>query len=270
MKLAHIRSAAFAALFLFVPIVAEAATISPADDALLAGEWATACGMKADGSRLRMVIEFAATGGQVSLDDGTEGAGQYPIKSATVTKDRVALSFGEMGGFTFLRKGDVLQGTSGDVANLSFTRCRPAADRSAIKLDRQALHYLSAQMPPDYAYFVDARVKDGCKATDYQYLTIDLVGPLGFTLGRWNSWNLAEKVAAGAKQPFDEVTNFTIDKAERMGTNYRLTVTELIPPNGSRGDTTTITLAPTPTGVLNVLEWKRSYRRCFASEKTAD
>jgi len=271
MTLAHIKSAALAALFLFVPSLAQADALSPADKDALAGEWRTQCGaMAADGTGLRMVIEFAVTGGNITLDDGTEGGGEYVVKGGSVRGDRIKLELEDQGTYEFVRQGKLLKGVAGDVAGNSFTRCREPADRKAIRLDSKALHYLSATLGPDRAIFVDTRAKAGCKAIEYQYLTIDLVGPSGFSLGRWNSYALGEKIASGKKPPFDEVSNFTIDKAETMGGNYRLTVTELIPPNGSRGDTTTLTLMPAATGVVTLPEWKRSYRRCTQKQLSAE
>lgn len=264
------RRLLLAALPLLAPVAALAVAngFSPDDQNWLAGEWATKCGEHADGSELYMYIEFAATGGQVAFDDGTEGGGTFAIKNGTVNANRVSLNLAEAGDYEFIRNGMALKGTAGDMAaGKVFIRCAPPADRSAIHLDSKALRYLSSAMPPDHATFIDTRAKGGCGATDYMYLTIDLVGPLGYTIGRWNSSSLAEKVAQGKSSSFDEVTNFTIDKAESMGGNYRFTITEKIPPNGSRGDTTTITLLPSPTGVVTIPEWKRSYRRCFAHEE---
>ena len=50
----------------------------------------------------------------------------------------------------------------------------------------------------------------------------------------------------------------------------KITITELIPPNGSRGDTMTITLVPTIDGRASVPEWKRSYMRCSANQLSAE
>jgi len=79
-------------------------------------------------------------------------------------------------------------------------------------------------MPPDEPIFVDTRAKGGCKALDYQYLIFDLVGPTGFTLGRWNSGHLAELIADGKKAPLatDEVSNWTIDAAQPTPGGYGL------------------------------------------------
>lgn len=57
------------------------------------------------------------------------------------------------------------------------------------------------------------------------------------------------------------MTNWTVDKAEAASGGFRLTITELTPPNGSRGDTSTITLLVSGAGA-SVPEWKRAYLRC--------
>jgi hypothetical protein len=94
---------------------------------------------------------------------------------------------------------------------------------------------------------------------------------LDFKVGRWNNTHLAETLADGKKSPLgiDEVSNWSIDKAEPTASGYKLNITELIPPNGSRGDTSTITLVPTIDGKAAIPEWKRSFIRCRASDLTA-
>lgn len=214
---------------------------SAAEADAFAGEWRSACGAEASGPRL--VLEFALTGGTIFVDDGSEDSATYPIADMQ-------------------RQGKLsLQGKTLKWEGHTFQRCRTSADRAAIRLSKAEIVRLSSAMPPDNAIFVDARAKGGCKALDYQYLTIDLVGPLGFSLGRWNSMHLAEALADGKKAPFDEVSNWTIDKAQSAQDGIKLTVTELIPPNGSRGDTSVVTFA-TQDDRLSIPEWKRRYLRC--------
>jgi hypothetical protein len=210
----------------------------PAAAADLAGEWRAACG--AEASETSVVLEYTFTGGTAAVDNGMEeDSGTFAI-AVLEKQGRLSLKNGAV---TWEGK--------------AFTRCRKPADRSAIRLDKNQILTLSS------AIFVDARAKSGCRARDYQYLRIDLIGPLGFALGRWNSVHLAETLAAGGKSPvtIDEVSNWTIEKADITQAGVKLTVTELIPPNGSRGDTTTVTLA-TADGKLSIPEWRRTYLRC--------
>jgi hypothetical protein len=219
----------------------------------LSGEWRAACGAEAGDTSV--VLEYAFTGGTAAIDNGMEEeSGTFPIVEL------------EKQGKLSLKDGVVKwQGQT-------FKRCRGPADRSAIKLSKAQLAEIATTMPPAYPVFVDARAKAGCKARDYQYLRIDLIGPLGFELGRWNSLHLGELLAGDGKPPLpvDEVSNWKIEKAESVPGGYKLTITELIPPNGSRGDTTTITLATSSGGKLSVPEWKRSYIRCAEGSGIAD
>lgn len=234
-------------------IAVAAMLAGPAAAADLSGEWRAACGAQA--SDTSIVLEYAFTGGTAAVDTGMEEeSGAFLI--ADLEKE----------GKLSIKNGAVTwQGQA-------FKRCRGPADRSAIKLTKTQLQEIATTMPPDRPMFVDARAKAGCKAKDYQYLRIDLIGPLGFELGRWNSYHLGEALASGGKAPLplDAVTNWTIEKAESVAGGYKLTLTELIPPNGSRGDTTTITLATSSGGKLAIPEWKRSYIRCAESSGIAD
>lgn len=267
------------------PALAAQGTLSAADKAALAGEWRAneakpdgACGRDAGAGDTTMVVEFALTGGTVTLEDGSEGGGAYQIGSADAAQDHIRIALKDSGELWFVhRPGGLLksqssEGVTPEVAGLTFKRCREPADRGRIKLSAAQIAQISSTMPPDRAVFVDARAKGGCKALDYQYLTIDLVGPLGFTLGRWNSAHLGEALADGKKPALtlDEVANWTVDKAEAVPGGYRLTITELIPPNGARGDTSVITLAAPAGGKTAVPEWKRSFLRCPESSLAAD
>ena len=97
------------------------------------------------------------------------------------------------------------------------------------------------------------------------------MGPLGFTAGRWNSGALAEKLAVNEKPAVapDEIANWTIEAVEPTPEGWRVTATELIPPNGSRGDTTTFSLVA-KDNTLAIPEWKRDFVRCTAGEETME
>lgn len=248
-----------------------------------AGEWRAnsqkpggACGQNASAGDMRFTLEFALTDGQIFVGDGTESSQTFAVKVDTSAK-AATFNLGKDGVWKFTRQGDALISDSppdlyAEQKGLVFHRCRPAADRRAIKLSKDQIGIVSSAMPPNHVIFVDARAKKGCKALDYQYLTIDLVGPLGFTIGRWNSFHLAEQLADGKKPKLavDEVSNWTIEKAEAVANGYKFTITESIPPNDSRGDTATITLAPTIDGRASVPEWKRTYVRCSANQLSAE
>ncbi len=252
----------------------------------LAGEWRAsqdgqvdACGQNAKEYDRVLQLEFALTGGQFYFNDGDgseDAVSSVPIKA--VDTNNGALRFGLADGGTWLFRSDgkhltVQTPPAGreDIKGAIFTRCREPADRSAIKLSKAQIAEISSALPPQNYIFVDARAKAGCKALDYQYVFFDLVGPLGFSAGRWNSYHLAERLAGGKKPSLaiDEIANFTIDKAEAAPNGIHLTLTELIPPNGSRGDTATITLTLAKNGTAAIPEWKRTYRRCADSELAA-
>jgi hypothetical protein len=267
------------------PAFAAQDTLSAADKAALAGEWRAneakpdgACGRDASAGDTTMVVEFALTGGTVTLEDGSEGGGAYAIGSSDAADNHIRIALKDSGELWFVRRpGGLLksqssEGVSPEVAGLTFKRCREPAGRSAIKLSAAQVAAISSAMPPDHAVFIDARAQGGCKALDYQYLTLDLVGPMGFTLGRWNSAHLAAALADGKKPKLarDAVTNWTVDKAEAVAGGYRLTVTEFIPPNGARGDTSVITMAAPVGGKTAIPEWKRGFLRCPAAGLAAD
>ncbi len=188
----------------------------------LAGEWRAnpdkpdgACGPDGGPGDIRMVIEFALTGGSISLDDGSEGGGEYAIASGSADKAHVALALKDGGTLSFTRANGLLKAASSDdvsvgIGGMNFKRCREPAGRSAIKLSKAQIAEISSALPPKNYVFVDMRAKAGCKALDYQYVFFDLVGPLGFSAGRWNSYDLAERLAGGKKPSLaiDEIANF--------------------------------------------------------------
>ena len=251
-------------VFLLSAGVANAASLTSAEQASLEGQWRNGC---SDGD-MTVTIEFAVTGGVIWLDDGSEGADSYRIVSADMSKDRMRFALKDGGKIVFFRRSDGKmtgeESTRLQFEGRTFAHCQKPADRSAIKLSKAEIAQISAAMPPDNPVLVDERAKAGCKALDYQYLTIDLVGPLDFSMGRWNSADLAEKETENKNVHLarDEVTNWKIEKAESTPQGTKLTITELIPPNGSRGDTTTITLTKPVNGKIAIPEWKRSFIRC--------
>ena len=59
----------------------------------------------------------------------------------------------------------------------------------------------------------------------------------------------------------DGMGRWKIDGAVKTAAGYDLTVTELIPPNGARGDKSTLSILRTKDGI-SIPAWKRTYLRC--------
>lgn len=265
-----------AGVFLISTLVgaAQAAPVTgPARDSY-AGEWranvgssASACGAGTQEGAVRFTLEFAMTGGRIFIDDNTEAAGSDTVEGIDDTGGTVTFKL-PGGSWTFKHAaGGVLISDKPpamypQMHGLAFRQCVKAADRSAIHLTKAQTAAISGAMP-NGPVLIDLRASKGCNALEYQYLNFDLVGPTGFTLHRWNSVALGEKLAAGGKPPIktDEIADFRIEKADAVSGGYRFTLTQLIPPNGSRGDTTTITVN-LKGKTATIPEWKRSYALC--------
>ncbi len=271
------RSLALAASALLLSAAAvSAAPITGAARDALAGEWranpegtASACGAGAQDGAVNFTLEFALTGGRIHIDDNTEMAESQPVTMVDDGRDALTLKLKD-GKWTFKHAagGALVAGAPpvpfGTLKGLTFRHCVPAADRSAIHLTPAQARGISSGMPGG-PILIDSRSPKGCKATLYQYLDFDVVGPTGFVLHRWNSAAVGEKLADGGKLSFktDEITDFAIEQADAIPGGYRFKVTEQIPPNGSRGDTTTITVN-LKGQTATVPEWKRSYAVCTA------
>jgi hypothetical protein len=255
---------------------ASAAPVTGAARDAYAGEWranvassASACGAGAREGAVHFTLEFAMTGGAMFVDDNSESAGTQKVQSIDDTGGTVTLRLKD-GSWTFKHAaGGVLISdhpleTYSQMHGLVFRHCVPAADRSAIHLTAAEARGISSAMPGG-PILIDSRAPKGCKAALYQYLGFDVVGPTGFVLHRWNSSAVGEKLADGGKLAFktDEITDFTIDQADTIPGGYRFKVTERIPPNGSRGDTTTITVN-VKGSTATIPEWNRSYAVCTA------
>jgi hypothetical protein len=255
---------------------AQAAPLTGAARDALAGDWrantessASACGAGAQESAVNFSLEFAMTGGRIHIDDNTEMAESQPVTAIDDSKTALTLKL-EDGSWTFKHApgGVLIAGAPpvpfGTLKGLSFRHCVPAADRSAIHLTPVQAKGISSAMPGG-PILIDSRALKGCKAVLYQYLDFDVVGPTGFVLHRWNSSAVGEKLADGGRLGFktDEITDFQIEQADAIPGGYRFKITELIPPNGSRGDTTTITVN-IKGQTATIPEWKRSYAVCTA------
>lgn len=264
-------SAALCALLLSVA-TAQAAPVTGAAREAFAGGWrAGSCsGPSAQPYPASFTLEFAMTGGMMTIDTGDEGGGQQTVGGVDVSGSTVTLTLNKTDKWVFTRKADGSLVADKPIAfyvaltGKTFRLCHKAADRSAIHLTAAQAGEISGAMPGG-PYLIDLRARKGCSAIEYQYLNFDLVGPTAFELHRWNSSAVGEKLAVGGKLGFavDEISNFRIEKADAVAGGYRFTITELIPPNGSRGDTTTITvLLNKKAKTATIPEWKRTYALC--------
>jgi hypothetical protein len=264
-----------AALVSLSSLSAQAAPLSPADAARLEGAWryngagSDACGRS--GKWLygaEMTVEFRLTGGQVTLDDGAEGAGPHKVTRAEKKDGSFELELdGEPGPMRLAPIGtDGLKVTAygaGGYVGKTFRQCSAADPRAGIKLDKADMTYLATSMLPVNPRFVDARAKN-CKAAQYQFLNFDLANPTDPEIRREDSDALG--VARNKKSvrvPVDDdgMGRWKIEAAVKTQTGYDFTVTELIPPNGSRGDKSTLSVVRTKDGIA-IPAWKRSYLRC--------
>lgn len=265
------------------PALAETPGPSPAQ-ALLEGSWryavfgaeTPACGEAPTDATRMMAFEFAATGGRLSFDSES-GAREdvfFTVKEAGPARVVLVLQAPYEGEVAFQPTGeDRLTPEAGvpmfeglDVKTL--IKCAPPADRTAIVPGETGLAYLSARLTPEEGpRFVDKRSHKNpqklCEAEEAQYVFFDLTGPGQPVMGRWNSYGLQYAAESGAKLSFqpDEVSNWTIDAMAPVPNGWRLTITELIPPNGARGDTTSITVMHKENAMW-IAEWKREYWRC--------
>ena len=262
------RIALLVAAFVVAVSATQAAPVTGAARDAFAGGWrAGACGVGAEPNAASFTLEFAMTGGLLTVDTGDERSGQHPIEAVDVAGEAFSFKSGsdvwrfkraKDGGLTVLAAPSLYS----ELKTRTFHRCQPPADRSAIHLNAKQTAAISASMP-NGPYLIDLRARKGCQAIEYQYLTFDLVGPTGFELHRWNSSAVGEKLANGGKLNFaiDEISNFRIEQADAIPGGYRFKITELIPPNGSRGDTTTITVN-IKGKTAAIPEWKRTYALC--------
>lgn len=274
MKWIAILCAAFTAAG---PFAAQAAPLSPADAARLEGLWQVngsgnpdACGRNGDWLYgIKMTMEFRLTGGQISFDDGAEGAGpQRIVKAEKTGNDTVLRLRDDDTPFRMTPVGKdglkvLTSGAEGFIGK-TFRQCTAGEARTGITLDRADMTFLAGTMLPELPRFVDARVKGGCKAAQYQYLNFDLADPVQPEIRRED--NDALGVARFKKRvtvPVDDdgMGRWIIEAATRTAAGYDFTVIELIPPNGSRGDKTKLSALRTKDGI-SIPAWKRSYVRC--------
>jgi hypothetical protein len=259
---------------------ASAAPLDAADKGKLEGVWrrnanpqSDACGT--DGNfqyGVEITIEFKLTGGEIYFEDQAEGSGGDKITSATKADNTIFLKLADRSPAWDIKfTGEDKAAFYGQ----AFTRCDAAEPRTTIALAKGDVAYLAtglvpAATDPFYgAYFVDTRDVGGCKAKFYQALAFDLRNPTAPALLRFESAWLKEKTDAGKKPgiPLDDdgMGRWLIAGAAKTATGWNFKLTELIPPNGSRGDIVPVDIQRTRTGIA-IPAWKRSYTRCVFSD----
>jgi hypothetical protein len=217
-----------------------------------------------------LVLEFLRSGGVAFADDGTESAARGPITAASEANGVVSLTFNNEA-WRFRPEGKNVMyrvrssaSVGGDVDMMVFKRCKSAADRSVIALDDAALKFLAADLPGDEAFFIDerhaAKSGDRCAVAETQYLFFVLVGPAEFRLSRWNSFTIADKLAAKkpVKPPLDPVADWQI---ESVGADGNRLVVRMRDYDDAKAVPETIHVETKPDGIL-IPEWRRSYVRC--------
>jgi hypothetical protein len=271
-----------AGLFLAASLVtAQAGALSQERQAYLEGVWNGVaadtdadklCTLQAPAGSVTLSIEFMRSGGAAFADDGSGKATRGLITEAADENGIVSLTFGKEvwrlradGPKVMYRvRSSATAGGGGDL--MVFKRCKGAADRTAIALDDEALKLLAADLPGDEAFFMDERLVakggDRCAVEETQYLFFVLIGPSEFRLSRWNSFALADKLAAKQEvklPPLDPVANWKIENARAEGKKYVFLLRDY---DNAEALPETIHLQVKPDGTVEIPEWRRTYVRC--------
>lgn len=217
-----------------------------------------------------LVLEFLRSGGIAFADDGSEAAARGPITAATEENGVVSLTFNNEA-WRFRAEGKNLMyrvrssaSLGGDVDVMVFKRCKPAADRAAIALDDAALKFLAADLPGDEAFFIDerhaAKSGDRCAVQEAQYLFFVLIGPAEFRISRWNSFAIADKIAAKkpVKLQLDPVADWQIESARVEAKKFVVSMRDY---DNAKAVPETIHIE-TNSGGISIPEWRRTYVRC--------
>ena len=267
-------------LFLIAAAAAQAEGISQDRQAFLEGVWSgVSTDVSADklcsttappAGATTLVLEFLRSGGIAFADDGTEATARGPITAASEANGIVSLAFNEEA-WRFRPDGNNIMyrvrssaSLGGDVDVMVFKRCKKAADRAAIALDDAALKFLAADLPGDEAFFIDERhaVKTGdrCAVQETQYLFFVLIGPAEFRISRWNSFTIADKLAAKkpVKLPLDSVADWQIETARVEGKKFVVRMRDY---DNAKATPETIHIETKPGGIA-IPEWRRSFVRC--------
>jgi hypothetical protein len=272
-----------AALILLAPAAAHAEEngLSQKRQAYLEGIWSGVstdvsadklCSKVPPVDAVTLSIEFLRSGGMAFADNGSETPSRGPITEASEANGVVSLTFaGEVwrlrpDGPKVMYRVRTSASLDAGVDTMVFKRCKPAADRSKIALDDEALKFLAADLPGDEAFFMEERLagKTGnrCAIEETQYVYFVLVGPAEFRLSRWNSFALADKLAANpkAKMPeLDPVANWRIESARVDGKRYAFRLRDY---DDDKAPPETIHVEVKPGGGIAIPEWRRTYLRC--------
>lgn len=260
---------------------AEGVQISKERQAFLEGVWS---GVSSDVSAdklcskvappagaVAMAVEFERTGGVLVAEDGSETSIRGVITNASEDNGVISLTVGQEV-FRLRPDSDKVMSRvrssasmGGDVDTMVFKRCYKAADRSAIALETPALKFLASDLPGDEAFFIDERLVpktgDRCAVQETQYLFFALIGPAEFRLSRWNSFALADKLAAKKPvklPPVDSIADWRIETARAEPGKYVFRMRDY---ENDKALPQTIHVEVKPTGIT-IPEWKRSYVRC--------
>jgi hypothetical protein len=210
------------------------------------------------------------SGGVAFIDDGTEAAYRGPFSAVSEENGVVSLTInGQAWRFRPDAKDVMYRVRSsaslgGDVDTMVFKRCKPAADRSAITLDADALKFFAADLPGDEAFFIDerhaAKTGDRCNVQETQYLFFVLIGPSEFRVSRWNSFAIADKLAAKkpVKLPLDRIGDWLIQEAS--GNSNKLVV-RMRDYENEKAKPVTLNIE-SKADTITIPEWKRTYIRC--------
>jgi len=217
-------------------------------------------------------IEFMRSGGMAFADDGTEGATRGAITEATEANGVISLTFGNEVWRLRPENDEVMSrvrssaSLGADVDSMVFKRCQKPADRSAIALSPESISFLAADLPGDEPFFMDERIAaktgDRCAVQETQYLFFVLVGPAEFRVSRWNSFALADKLAAKSKAnlpPLDPVANWRIESARAEGAKYIFLMRDY---EDAKAAPETIHVVVKSDGRVEIPQWKRTYVRC--------
>jgi len=262
------------------PLTAQAEGISQERQSYLEGVWSGVptevsadklCSTTAPPAEATaLAIEFQRSGGVAFVDDGTEAAFRGPILSASEENGVVSLKIGDQAWRFRPDTKDVMYrvrssaSLGGDVDTMVFKRCKPAADRSAIALDDASLKFFAADLPGDEAFFIDerhaAKTGDRCAVQETQYLFFVLIGPSEFRVSRWNSFAIADKLAAKktVKLPLDSVSDWKIENARSEGKKVVVRMREY---DDEKAAPETIHIESKADGI-SIPEWRRTYVRC--------
>lgn len=220
---------------------------------------------------MALSIEFERSGGVLFASDGSETSLRGKIVEAQEMNGVVSLTAGEEI-FRLRPDSDNIMSRvrssaslGGDVDMMVFKRCQKPADRSVIALDEVGLKVLSADLPGDEAFFIDERLVpktgDRCAVKETQYLFFALVGPSEFRLSRWNSFALADKLAAKVPlklPPLDPIADWKIESVHAAAGKY---VFRLRDYDNAKALPETIHVEVKATGI-SIPQWKRNYVRC--------